>query len=597
MRARNLGAAGIALALAWSGAACAVIPTQGSPVPVGAAVQGDPLRKPYVRVIAMPPRPEWRPEQVVTGFLAAMASVDDPRWSVARQYLTPDAGHLWRPEAGVTVYEGQLPDAITVTPDAKEITVPLKGTVIGTIDTTGKYHATSAPDGQPLDQPFKLVKGPQGWRITEFPDGLLLNADDIRRSYRAVKLYYLDNQQKGLVVDEVRIRVDPSTDFAESIVNRLLDGATTGLKDAVHNAVPAGTTLHRVSTDDDKIIVDLNEAATNAISTGPGGGSVAAMAAQIGWTLDQLTERWDIEIRVNGEPFYPDGGTLEVGYNTYRAFDPWLVPGKTPAYYLKGGTLQMLHEDDEHVAAVPVPASTDRLGDDYDDFALSGLGPYKLAALHKDHKVISVAPLVQGAQWQQTIAGTSLLRPCWDRYDNLWTVDKLGEHSSRVLRYDGKQVVQVSAPSLEGVDVRELRVARDGVRVAAVVDGEHGTQVLVGTVVVKGSEVRISNFQPFVTAGDGEIKDIAWRDATTLLVLTGGRAGQEVRAVSVTDGTSESFKADARITSITALGDSILAGAEDAADGKREVLRWEAAKSAWVAAAKDDATYPLLPLG
>ncbi|MCG5218450.1 GerMN domain-containing protein [Streptosporangium soli] len=316
MRPHRVGAAGLALALVWAGASCAVIPTGGPPVSYEEQVQGDPLRKPYVRVVATEPRSEWTPQQVVSGFLNAMASLDDPGWKIARKYLTAEAARGWRPQVGVTVYDkGQIVKVPLPPDDAMETEVTLKGAVTGSIDGEGKYRARSRPGGESNLQSFPLIKTPQGWRITEVLNVLLLTEADIRRSYRPVKLYYLDHLQKGLVVDEVRIPVDPAQDFAESMVRRLLDGPTGTLKDAVSNALPAGTELRRVFTEDDKIIVDLNEAAANAISSGARGGAVDAMAAQIGWTLNQLTERWEVEVRVNGEPFYPDGSALRVGFD------------------------------------------------------------------------------------------------------------------------------------------------------------------------------------------------------------------------------------------------------------------------------------------
>ncbi|MFD0666024.1 hypothetical protein [Thermocatellispora tengchongensis] len=66
--------------------------------------------------------------------------------------------------------------------------------------------------------------------------------------------------------------------------------------------------------------------------------------------------------------------------------------------------------------------------------------------------------------------------------------------------------------------------------------------------------------------------------------------------MDVTDGTSESIKADARITSITALADRILAGAEDTGDDEPELLYLDPVKQTWTPLTKTPATTPLLPL-
>lgn len=593
--ARGVTSVASALALAVTLTGCAIIPVGGNPASYRDVVKGDPLRKPYVRVIATPPRPEWSPRQVVVGFLAAMASVDDPGYAVARQYLMPGAAHAWRPEVGVTVYDkGTIPEQPVPADDVTEVNVTLKGTVTGVIDGEGRYSAEATPGGRQLSQTFTLVRQPQGWRITEVPDGLLLSEDDVRRSYRAVKLYYLDHHRKGLVVDEVRIPVNPSSDFAESILKRLLAGPTAGLRDAVSNALPAGTELLDISTEDDKIIVDLNHAATNAISAEEGGDAVEAMAAQIGWTLDQLTERWDIEVRVHGEPYYSTGGTLDISYERYGRFDPWLNPERTTGYVVQGGALHSLNSEGDPEA---VPGVAGQPGGAGTALAISGAPQPKVATLGKGGRAVMVTQLVQNGQWQEWISGTNLTRPSWDRHDAVWTVDRLGPRSSRVLRHDGRRQTRIPAPWLEGVGVRDLRVARDGVRVAAVVEDELGVHVWVGLVVVKGGQIRLAHPRTLATAAEGEqILGIAWRDATTLLVLASGKAGREIRSISVTDGIAESFKADACITSITALGDRVLAGARCADDNEPEVLSWDPAKQAWAPLLSTPATTPRLPL-
>jgi hypothetical protein len=586
----------MALAMTWAGTSCAIIPTGGTPASYSEIVEGDPLRKPYVRMVATPPRPEWSPENVVKGFLAAMASVDDPDWSVARQYLTDEAARTWHPQLGVTVYDYEEKSRfakVTVPENATKTQVILKGVQIARIDEDGRYSATLKPEAETW--PFALVKGPRGWRISDVLNGLMLTEADVRRGYRPVKLYYLDHQRKGLVVEEVRVPLDPSADFAESMVRWLLNGPTSKLKNVVSDAVPAGTTLRRVWTEDDKIIVDLNEAATNAISSSAGADAVEAMSAQIGWTLNQLTERWEVEIRVNGEPFYPDGRPLRVGFDRYGHFDPWLNASPTRAYFLKNGALQELNTDNEFQ---PVAGQAGQPGVEHEHPAVSGAARPRVAALTPGHDAVEVASLATGGRWERWITGKNLTAPSWDRYETVWAVDRLGKRSSRVLRHNGEQQLRVSAPGLETVNVRSLRVARDGVRVAVLAEDDSGVHVRVGTITVEGENTRIEGLRDFAEAAPGEdIVDIAWRDATTLLVLTGSKSGKEVLAISVTDGTTESFKADGLITSITALEDRILAGAEDPEENRRQLLQWDPVKSTWAPLIKESGTAPVLPLG
>ncbi|MCG5218451.1 LpqB family beta-propeller domain-containing protein [Streptosporangium soli] len=244
----------------------------------------------------------------------------------------------------------------------------------------------------------------------------------------------------------------------------------------------------------------------------------------------------------------------------------------------------------------PVPGQAGQPDGGHVQHAVSG-NQANVAALNAGGDAVEVAPLADGGQWQRWITGKDLTMPSWDRYDTVWAADRLGARSSRVFRHNGKQQTRIAAPGLETVGVRSLRVARDGVRIAALVDDDLGTHVRVGTI-IQGHDTRVANLQTLFTAAEGQkIVDLAWRDATTLLVLTGSKSGQELLAISVTDGTTESFKADARITSIAALEDRVLAGAQDTEEDRRELLQWEPVKGTWIPLIKDPATMPILPLG
>nr|BFE86719.1 hypothetical protein GCM10020093_093200 [Planobispora longispora] len=177
----------------------------------------------------MPPNPEWTPEQVVMGFRAAMASVDDTSYAVARQYLTGAYAKEWNPGSGVTVYQQSTTDDEVEPVDEgdTEVRVTLKGAVIATINDRGLYR----PSGGPLDEPFTLVKeGDKGWRISAGPDGLLLSEPDVKRAYRLVDLYFLDSRREGLVIEQVQVPLNPASTFAKAIVERLLEGPSASCR-------------------------------------------------------------------------------------------------------------------------------------------------------------------------------------------------------------------------------------------------------------------------------------------------------------------------------------------------------------------------------
>ncbi|WP_406318472.1 LpqB family beta-propeller domain-containing protein [Streptosporangium sp. NBC_01639] len=561
-----MGAVGLVAVLTWNGAACSVIPTGDKAIAVDNERKSNPLGDPYARVIAMPPSPSWTAEEVVTGFRAAMASVDDPRREVARKYLTDDFAGKWNPLSGVTVYKQE--EYVPTQEGEKETRVTLKGTVTAMIDQDGRYW----PKSTTLNEPFTLVKGAGGWRISSAPDGLMLSEADVDRAYLKVDLYFLDSAWKGLVADQVRVPIDPSSNFAKTTVERLLKGPSSLLRKAVNSAFRPGTELIDVTTDDNRVVVDLTKPVDSD--------RIAPMSAQLAATLSGLTNGgWGFEIRVNGELYYSDTA-LQIAAQEQSDFDPWMTPGEVRPYYLAGGALWQLGNDK---VGRQIQVGEGEMGDARIRPAISNQG--QVAALSKDGTKVSVAPLTVGGKWQDRFTGDSLTPPSWDRYDTLWTVDRPSDHSSTVLRTgnDGKQY-RVTVPDLDTVYVKALKVARDGVHVAVVVkNGTGEEEVEIGTIVGRGGDTRITDLQSVVSADGGQtIKDIAWKDGKSLYVLTGK---SELLEASVTDE-PKSLASNARIETITALDGSLLAGAVDD-NGNRQVLSWNRGSAKWEAMVKE----------
>lgn len=565
MRTRKAGTVVLAAAVVLGASGCSVIPTGGkSVVTVDDNRKGNPLGDPYARVIAMPPNAGWSPQEVVTGFRAAMASLDDADFKIARQYLTGDFADKWNPHSGVTVYrQGEYERFSPLGEKDTRTQITLKGTKTAMIDQDGRYR----PSGGSLNQPFTLARGAGGeWRISAAPDGLLLSEADVARGHLPVDLYFLDSQWKGLVVDQVRVPIDPSANFAKTTVERLLRGPSSSLKGAVHSAF-AGIRLIDVTTESNRVVVDLSGRVDPEL--------INPMSAQLAATLAALTKGgWGFEVTVNGEPYYPDT-PLRVDAQEHSNFDPWTTPDAVASFYLADGALWLL--DKENIGR-PVPGRAGQKGNELTLPAISGQPVQQVAALSKDGRSVSVAPLAAGGEWRVWVTGESLIPPSWDRYHTLWTVDRSNDHTSIVTRHDSdnKQRYRVSAPDLETVYVKSLKVARDGVHVAVVVRDGLGEQVQVGTVIGERGDTRITNLQTVVESeGNRTIKDIAWKDGKTLYALTGT---SELLEASITaEPKPLAFDSRIGIESIAALDSVLLAGAKDAQDN-RQVLYWTSTK-------------------
>ncbi|MEV5408011.1 LpqB family beta-propeller domain-containing protein [Thermopolyspora sp. NPDC052614] len=582
-RAAPLAALLVALALIQS--ACSLVPMGGNPVPGKEAGSGDSLSRPYYRKIASAPKQGGQPIEILKGFQAAMASDDDSR-AVARLYLTGDALRTWNPWAGVTVYDQEKQVRIVSATEDPDVTqLALDATVVATIDDDGRYR----PGGGGLgNKPFVLVKTDVGWRISSAPPGLLLSKDDFLRIYRPLDLYYPDQQLSGLVVDRVQLPVNPRKSLTDSLVERLLRGPTSALRGAVRNAFPTGTRLNRVTVaDHGTLVVDFT---SEILAVRTSQTLQRAMEAQLAWTLRGLASGRDIEVLVNGEPW--PGGGLRVEPEEYGAFDPSVLPKQPEAYFMQDGRLHRLTWTDDNPAVPGVAGGKPR---GLTRPAISGELHKKVAALGGDG--VWVAPLAEGGQWQRWIRGGGLTAPSWDRYGDVWAVESAGPQRSRVWRSNGGPQRQVSAPELEKADVGALKIARDGVRVAAVVSDDLGQQVAVGA--IDRENERIGGWHTLDATDQGsEVVDLAWQDAHTLLVLTKDtKQNRELTAWDVTDGTqitSSGLKADARIRSITATPDGrLLAGADE--DG--EILLWDPAKKKeWTTLVEGGAVTPVFPL-
>jgi hypothetical protein len=83
-----------------------------------------------------------------------------------------------------------------------------------------------------------------------------------------------------------------------------------------------------------------------------------------------------------------------------------------------------------------------------------------------------------------------------------------------------------------------LRFSPDGVRLAVVVKGADGsTSVRVGSVITQGSMVSLDDFVP-VTPTGLTVEDVAWKDATTLLMLAAVNGEQPQVWTLRSDGSS-----------------------------------------------------------
>ncbi|GAA2380402.1 hypothetical protein GCM10010404_40970 [Nonomuraea africana] len=577
----------LAASVACGGSACSVISVGGPPELARPADAADSMTKPFQRMVATSPHPDWTATQTVEGLLAAMASFDDVEQKILREYLTPAAKQAWKPGESVTVVDDN--------PSVKEVregVVQIEATQIAIIHDDGWYE----PKREKFILNIPVAKTPQGYRVSMLSNGLtLLTAADVRRAYAPADVYFLsgsgslDNPMAIPVVDHVWLPVNPRRSLAETIVDRLLEGPSESLEGAVSTAFE-GISLDRIDPGDETVVVRLE----GQFKAQPA--PVEALMRQLQWSLRDLTKGRTIEVRLNGESFFESGPLTIAPKQT----DAWLRSPESKVYFVQNGQLMRLGENG---AGIAFPGPVGQLGDVYKEPAITGTpGPREgdpteyVAALKSDGRSIWINRLAGDGQWEEAIKGTDLTAPSWNWNGTLWTVDRIDAQTSYVLRYDmsalDQPVTRIAAPELNGKQVKAFKVARDGTRVAAIVADGKGVSVMVG--VITGD--KLDHFQTLLTAGDTEeIKDLAWRDSEHLLALGSSNSDRTLSEIDISNGAVRQLPAHEHTTSITALNDRLVAGTDADKDGGGKVL--ELVQDKWVdTKAQPGTLYPTFPL-
>ncbi|MGR6923701.1 LpqB family beta-propeller domain-containing protein [[Actinomadura] parvosata] len=577
-RTRHTRRLGVVLAVVaatvLAGSGCSVIQVTGPYTVNDNQGGGDPLNKPFQRMIAIAPQPGWGPEDTIRGLQAAMAAyADDP--SVLAGYLTPEARAKWTAAGPVTVIQDAYEVAVPPPRESETtVKVSLKGHYVALINEDDSYKPTAGP----WERPFELVKMPEGYRVSNLPQGLLLTESDVARAYRPTNLYYVNRStQDRLVVDRVRLRLKTTETFAQTVLERLLQPPTEALRGAVTSSFPAGTKIESIRSGEDRVIINLSGPLSSLDLT-----ATTTLTGQIRNSLstNEIAKGRTIEIVVDGETYTTDRPDSD---------DRWLDDDVgDSAYYVSKGAVHYLTKEGRG-GAVAGAAGEQR--DGYDHFAVSA-GPNPLIAA-RTSTGISVAGIAPEGVWQEVIRGDDLTPPTWNRDGSLWTYD--GKNGV-LLKYDPSRnrVEPVEVPEeLDKLDVNQFRIARDGVRVA-VTTGEETVQI--GALTGEGAGTKLGNLQFLTTTDTGnEIRDIAWRDDEHLLVLVESTAGQTLNEINVGDGETTGVPLKDRLQSVAAFKDQVLA--EVATDNGNKLMVLNQDQQTWTAKIDSDAGTPLFPLG
>ena len=527
-------AAALVVVLVAGLAGCVSVPTTGRVERVEGQQQSC---QNCVDVEVAPPASGDGPQQVVDGFLRASANYQD-RYAVARQYLTRESATAWKPEAGVTVYDGST----AVDGDR----VSLGGRVVGTVAADRSYTARDVR----LDQPFTLVKQDGEWRIDKPPDGLLVADYAFNQRYASYDLFFLADgrptdapgavQSPVLVPDPIYLPALRSPDkIASALVKALLDGPTSWLAPSVTSAIPPGTTLSvdSVIITDGIASVPLSDAVLSLPDT-----QRSLLAAQIVYTLKESLTIRGVSITVDQQGFRvpeSDPATLVVPTSAISTqLDPLSPNAGNQLYVVHDGKVALADAASGDLR----PFGGDLGREPVKSLAVSVTDTDLAAVTGGGTRLVQTTTAGTGAKARTVLSGVkSLLRPQFTRFGELWAMGEQGGRQ-RLWRVVGDQVGEVSAPVLAGRTVTAFSFSPDGVRIAFVERTPTGSRLAVARV-NRGDRVDVEGLRELDTTQTQtpqllQLRDVSWLDATHLLVLGSAKVKDAAGPYAVSEDAS-----------------------------------------------------------
>ena len=542
---------------------CVSMPTGGPVQSYPVTQAADAQNQPYVQVVPQSPGTNWRPAQIVQGFLTASASFGNYS-QVALEYLTSAARAGWKPswsaivyKAGPNVTSPSYPSGTVK--NAQTATVQITGTVQANLQGGyGSYSVPSAAGSAPSSDPqpvFKLVKVGGQWRIAEAPSEFLLTSDSFKNDYQLSKLYFLNPDGNALVPDPVYVPVTASLpELMNGLVSDLITAPTDWLGGATKTAFPAGTKIRGVSLNGVTAVVNLTGAAM--VKASADNGVMQQISAQLFNTLYSVAQTsssgqavQSIQVEVNGTPWVPPNGQNSAVQQSSQV-KPAAGASSVFYYVTKAGSLFSQNVTETQ------PARVAQLGTGVTQIAVSPDGSF-LAALRGSTLYTGV---LGGTLAKRGTGYTSI---SWDVNDDLWAAQGSqiqmfrSAVGQRQVLGDVVQVNVVNPYSFENPNatLSLLRVAPDGVRVAIVIGG---------TTLAYGAISGQDGANPQITLSPVQEQSVNATTFTSLTwygsddVITLSNPGSAVTEYPVSGGSATSISSDFGMESITASSGSPL---------------------------------------
>lgn len=489
---RRVVAAALGFVTAVVLTACAGLPTAG---PVRPGLEpGDGGGGPAFVFEPDSPQPGASPQEIVEGFIRAGSGPGAAnRWSVAREYLAPAIHDTWKPTAGVTIDVGIRDYGEESIGEASEATISLTLTSVASVDASGAYTVDAG--STPLL--FHLARQDDGeWRITQAPDGIVLDQNVFPNVYHRYSLMFFDPTWRYLVPD---LRWFPTTNPTTSIAGALLDGPSRWLAASVTSAFPDSVRLDlpAVPVESNVAQVQLNRAALALDAD-----TLNRMQTQLVESLRSATVT-GVQMSVAGTPL----NASTVAVRSTGVEGPPLVLTDKGFGYLVGDVVQSEPLPGLSAAIAKAAPVAVQLGPDRD-----------LAAVRYATGV--VGRIDADGTVSEFDTRPSLIDPTVDPLGFVWSVPR--DQPASLVAFDPEGQRMAIAASWNGAtQVSSIALSRDGTRLAALVTSGGRTAAWVFGVVRDSSGVPRSLGDALeLTLPPGSGVGIAWLDGTTIGIVT-----------------------------------------------------------------------------
>ena len=455
---------------------------------------------------------------LVRGFVYASGSSPD-RHGAARRFLAPEAAD-WDDGTGVTVLSEEFDTVYptSVDPEADMRTVRIRGTALGKLTPGGWFEASQAP----VQIDVNVVRRDGQWRIARLPGGVLVRMSDFRVNYRTVKTWFVDPVRRVAVPDLRYLPSTPARAQAARAMELLFAGPSAALQGAASSMLVTNAQLRSnvATSPEGSLIVDL----TQVGDLDEGGRRL--LAAQVVLSLAEVSVG-RVRLLADGAPLLPSRPDLTRDDVMSLIAEP--VPATAPALVVYNGRVHQLNGA-QLDTALPGQVGNGELA-------------VQSAAASPDGRRIAVVA-AEGARRRLLIGGTegpavptglgatTMTRPSWTPTGSeAWTVVDSSTVARVVLDADGNpRSAAVNATELTRLGpVQDLRLSRDGLRVAAVVRGGLYAAALARS---PDGDVTIRNVRALRPADIGDVVAVDWRAAETIVAVS-RRADGPVSQVSV----------------------------------------------------------------